>query len=379
MKIASKSPENGAPSMEDPGRPDSAGPASPASRLRSAFSGALSLCRSELGYRSGLYRLAARAYAGLGIVFMLHRVAQPGQPILSPGYTVSLDVLEDTLQTVERLGWEMVDLDEAARRLAEPRTGRRFACFTFDDGYLDNLELALPLFRKYNVPFAVSLTIAALDRTLFYWWGGLEELVLNQPLIDVPATDGLAAMKLSTRNFAEKQAACAMLDTTSHRMGDRFFSVLGELFDRYQVDLRRLVERDTLSVEQARTLAADPLVTIASHCLTHSRLADLSETEVRREFTESRRLLEDWTGKPVHHLVYPYGSRAACGRREFALAREAGYKTAFTTRRGNIFAEHRDRTFSLPRRNIPLSRVECREKLFGIEALRLGQPRIQIE
>ncbi len=73
-------------------------------------------------------------------------------------------------------------------------------------------------------------------------------------------------------------------------------------------------------------------ITIGSHCLTHRPLAGLSDEAVRAELVESRFRLEAAAGGPVEHLAYPFGSY---GRREVLMARDAGYRTAVSTRRGN--------------------------------------------
>lgn len=47
---------------------------------------------------------------------------------------------------------------------------------------------------------------------------------------------------------------------------------------------------------------------------------------IRRELFESKRLLEERTGRPVHHLCYPWHVAGETARR---VAREVGYRTAF--------------------------------------------------
>ncbi len=49
------------------------------------------------------------------------------------------------------------------------------------------------------------------------------------------------------------------------------------------------------------------------------------------------------------HLAYPYGSAEAAGAREFRLAKELGYRTAVTTRKGLVYAEHGEHLTALPR------------------------------
>ena len=43
------------------------------------------------------------------------------------------------------------------RRLADRVFWRKFVCFTFDDGYRDNLEHAYPILKRHGVPFALYM------------------------------------------------------------------------------------------------------------------------------------------------------------------------------------------------------------------------------
>lgn len=87
-----------------------------------------------------------------------------------------------------------------------------------------------------------------------------------------------------------------------------------------------------LTWEELRALGKEG-VTIASHTFSHRRLTRLDEEEIRREFAESKRLLEEGLGHPIHYLSYPFGSFNAKVER---LARECGYWAAFSTIPGKL-------------------------------------------
>jgi peptidoglycan/xylan/chitin deacetylase (PgdA/CDA1 family) len=63
----------------------------------------------------------------------------------------------------------------------------------------------------------------------------------------------------------------------------------------------------------------------------------------------SKRRIEEALGAPVRHFAYPVGDPTSAGPREFAMAREAGFASAVTTRPGMIFPAHRDYPAALPR------------------------------
>lgn len=124
-------------------------------------------------YFSSIYRLLEPAWGGLGVIFTLHHVvpsrAEP-TPAFAPNQILDItsEFLEQTIQQVQELDIDIVDLDEARRRLLADGTQRRLVCFTLDDGYKDNFSTALPIFKKYNAPFAVYVTTGiCLDSACF--------------------------------------------------------------------------------------------------------------------------------------------------------------------------------------------------------------------
>jgi peptidoglycan/xylan/chitin deacetylase (PgdA/CDA1 family) len=96
-------------------------------------------------------------------------------------------------------------------------------------------------------------------------------------------------------------------------------------------------------------MAADPLVTIGAHTKHHYAVAKLPETKAMEEMVGSAdRIAEEIGARPVH-FAFPYGDPGSAGPRDFKLAAEAGFKTAVTTRKGMLFADHRQHLTALPR------------------------------
>ncbi|HML11939.1 MAG TPA: polysaccharide deacetylase family protein, partial [Xanthobacteraceae bacterium] len=81
----------------------------------------------------------------------------------------------------------------------------------------------------------------------------------------------------------------------------------------------------------------------------HVRLAKVAEKTARAEMRQSAAVIESALGRRPMHLAYPVGDATSAGPREFAIARELGFKTAVTTRPGVLFPEHRAHPTALPR------------------------------
>ena len=54
---------------------------------------------------------------------------------------------------------------------------------TFDDGYKDNYDLAYPILKKYNIPFAVFLTTSFPEKEAILWWYIIEDLIMKNEVI----------------------------------------------------------------------------------------------------------------------------------------------------------------------------------------------------
>ncbi|MES1023226.1 polysaccharide deacetylase family protein [Gloeocapsa sp. BRSZ] len=99
-------------------------------------------------------------------------------------------------------------------------------------------------------------------------------------------------------------------------------------FSIYTSNIGKNTGRPHVSWEQLRQMAADPLVTIAAHSVTHpADLRDLSEAQLRFEITESKRILETQLGISINYFTYPVGKYDS---RVTRVVEQAGYKAALT-------------------------------------------------
>ena len=84
--------------------------------------------------------------------------------------------------------------------------------------------------------------------------------------------------------------------------------------------------------EQLKDMEANG-ITIESHTLTHPKLEELPDDEIRSELLNSKSLLEENLGHPVEFLAYPTGTY---NLHIAGIAQDAGYKGAFTIKYGVV-------------------------------------------
>ncbi|QUS37904.1 polysaccharide deacetylase [Tardiphaga alba] len=301
-------------------------------------------------YFSGAHRVLRSFFGGVGTVFMLHNVRPAHSGTFQPNRHLEItpDFLRATLAYLRATDVDIVTLDEMQRRLTEQDFSRRFVCFTCDDGYRDNRDHALPAMRDFDAPFSVFVTSDFASGTGRLWWIALERLIAKADRIEAAINGN--TVRLNSATLQDKEIAFGRLHDWLRGLSEADLSQQMTTLCRQQgIDEEAISRELCLSWEELKPFAADPLVTIGAHTLSHCNLAKQTEADAMRELAASRANIENTLQRAAVHLAYPYGDRAAAGAREFALAQTAGFQTAVTTRPGVISAEHAACLTALPR------------------------------
>jgi len=275
---------------------------------------------------------------------MFHRLVENANDQLLQDICFPERGLRDLVLTCRRRGVDIVSVDEALRRLIDPEAPP-FVVLTFDDGYRDNLIRVRATLTPLRAPFAVFVCTGMIQRSIDYWWGPLVKLFKTADVVDIAPMD----RRFLLRTWRERARALHEVTRWVETDVAARAGTLAPIFARHGVEPRALLEQDAMTADELRTLSADPAVEIGGHGVTHRPLASLSEREATSELVDSRTYLEHVCDREVAHFAYPHGDDKSCGWRDARLARASGYRTAFTTRRGNLFTAHAEKPFLLPR------------------------------
>lgn len=260
-----------------------------------------------------LIRFLGSRFTENSAVLLYHRVAEdewdPFKLCVSPRrFGAQLDALP-------QLG-KIIEVGEFVRRQREGRLEKGSLCLTFDDGYVDFLDNALPLLEARELPATIFCVAEELGQPL--WWDRLHDLLAaapGSPAISLESAIGRVSLSAGwslPAAFRQIYPFCKSLPPEARL---RQIEVLeSQLFpggegglEPNEPDRRGERSRRLMSAEEIAALASHPLVTIGAHTLSHPSLAFLTPEEQFAEIAGSVRKLSEIAGHPVTTFSYPYG------------------------------------------------------------------------
>jgi peptidoglycan/xylan/chitin deacetylase (PgdA/CDA1 family) len=231
--------------------------------------------RAKQLLKNGVYRTIGETVSSVGVldgeadrtlrVLMYHKV----NDLWPNPTTVPTRIFEEQMELLGELDYVPVSLDAVlAHYLRGEPLPPGAVLLTFDDGYRDNLENALPILRRYGYPAVLFVPIGFLDD--------------SRPL--------------------------------PHEESLRLLGVRNET-----VDWNELVALEAGGIR------------IESHGIGHRPLSELDPAEATREIVLSKLRLEEKLGREVEAFAYVKGSLADYHPEHASLVQQAGYRIAFSS------------------------------------------------
>lgn len=273
-------------------------------------------------------------------ILIFHRVLREADPLF-PG-EFDAQRFDTMLSWVTRL-FNVLPLDVALQKARAGALPARAAAITFDDGYADNHDEALPILEKHGISATFFVATDFLDGGRM-WNDTVIAAVRNAPasVIDL---EPLGMGRVPVGSIAEKRAAIhALLPALKYLPdGERRARVAAIA----ELSGSELPDDLMMTSEQVRALRRRGMV-LGAHTCSHPILASLGAAEARREIEAGRARLEEILGERVGLFAYPNGKPGKDYLPEHVdMIRDLGFDAAVSTAWG---AMRRDSDpFQLPR------------------------------
>jgi peptidoglycan/xylan/chitin deacetylase (PgdA/CDA1 family) len=234
--------------------------------------------------------------------------------------------------------------------LGHGQGSRRFVALTFDDGYRDNRNHALPILKRHGIPFTLYQPSAFAEGTGELWWVALERAIARSDQVEV-VRDGETRIH-ACADLAAKYETFETIYWWLRSLPDEdeIRRVVRTLAVRAGVDMPAICRDLCMDWDELRDFSRERLVSFGGHTANHVMLAKLPSAEaVEKEMRDGVEAIENELGVSPRHFAYPVGDHTSAAAREFEVAAKVGFKTALTTRPGVLFPDHADHLTALPR------------------------------
>ncbi len=274
-------------------------------------------------------------------ILILHRVHAAADPLFPDE--------PDATRFDQICGWlkswvDVMPLDRAVAALRAGTLPPRAFAITFDDGYADNHDVALPVLQRHGLPATFFVATGFLGDGCM--WNDVVIAAVRDCRQDVVCLDALEGASMPLRNAAERRA-----------LVDRLLRALKHLpLDERAAAVQQVARQCGLTrpprpmMQPAQVLALHRAgMQVGAHTVSHPILSLLDDDTARAEIGGSKRTLESLLDAPVSLFAYPNGRPVDdYDGRSVQFVREAGFDAAVSTAWGAARTGHAD-MFQLPR------------------------------
>lgn len=262
-------------------------------------------------------------------VLIYHRVAREPDPLRARMLTAG--EFRRQMRTLSRF-FRPVALAEGLRRLRAGTLPPRSVAVTFDDGYADNVQVALPILVAVGVPATFFITTSYLDGGRMWNDTVIEALRRIAPGDHrfPHAADGVLRVPA---DGVRRPLVLSLLTRLKHLPADERRDAAAEL----EALAGGPLPTDLMMCRQDVAALLEAGMDVGGHTRTHPILASLDAAQAEGEIAGGLEDLVSLTGRAVTSFAYPNGRRGRdYGDREVGILRRLGVEAALVTDRGIV-------------------------------------------
>lgn len=262
-------------------------------------------------------------------ILVYHRVLPDHDPFaMSPVSTSAFDAQMGLLRKCFRV----VSLDQLVGELDAGELKPGTVCVTFDDGYRDNHDHALPILKKHGIPATIYLATGLIGTGESSWYDKVLAVFRDTRAVTLeyaPAGFRAVAMPDATARSAAAHRLLEWLKGFPPQERDAHIGGVAEALGCG----KDAASRAMLDWDLVRAMHAQGVV-FGAHTVNHPILSRVPAEEMGAEIAGSKAAIENALQHPVRHFAYPNGKRGDYNDATIAHLKNQGFVTAMTTNAG---------------------------------------------
>jgi len=205
---------------------------------------------------------------------------------------------------------------------------------TFDDGYLDNYEHAMPVLQRTGMKGVFFVSTDFLQRDRIFWWDRIG-MIIRRARVDRITLSYPSELTLELGTVMARNAAVARVNgvvKTAFALDlPRFLDELARAAGvEWSADEERGWARHSLMGWKEAQALHDAGMEVHSHTRSHRVITTLTAADLADELAGARAVLEERLRAPVRSIAYPVGRSIGGHEHVRRAVADAGYKLGFT-------------------------------------------------
>jgi glycosyltransferase involved in cell wall biosynthesis len=258
-------------------------------------------------------------------ILLFHRINPTSDPLWNP---INPGSFEKIVAFIKKR-YDIISLEEHFQ-IPQTNNKKPLCAITFDDGYKDYIDYALPILSKYKCPASMYIVTDCINRNLPPWTYILNHAFINTSSLSLDIDTSSFPEELRKSKWRDKEERLEFAKNLSpylksipnYRRSKIYLEIIAQFHD---VEAPKGL---MLSWNEINELGHNN-TNIGSHSATHPVLSQVMHNDkLSSELKISADEIEKNTGKRPVSIAYPFGLYNSNVK---SIAEQTGYKFAFTT------------------------------------------------
>jgi len=206
--------------------------------------------------------------------------------------------------------------------------GKPNVVITFDDGYIDNFEIAVPILQKYGASASFFVPYQSIENREVGWWDLAAWCLKKTDKNSLNIAGEHLSLDCPESKYLATRAVHGIFKAKKH---EETGGLIAQLSAETGVELpsHDLQSRELMSWEQLRQMIAMGM-SIGSHTMSHRVLSRIDDKEQDWEIIDSKLKISERLGTDVRSIAYPVGKKDSFNSYSLKACEKAGYDLAYS-------------------------------------------------
>ena len=262
--------------------------------------------------------------------FNYHRIGEPNSTPYDPNvYSCNEEVFEKHIQFYKS-NFDIISIEELkSLSKSSANFNNKFSIISFDDGYIDNYEVAYPILKSYQTPAIFFIATDFIDKDILPWWDEIAFLVKKSEQKTIQLSGWNKALTITSLN--ECDVIKNVLQTIKIDAATTMHEKIVLLKIALGIDKDFITPHENLFVnwDMLREMKNNGM-SIGSQSCSHHIMSHLSKSEQRTEAYNSKQRIYHEIKEDISCFAYPVGGKDAFTLETEKVLSDTGYEFGFS-------------------------------------------------